>query len=302
MSSLLQNIQDAVSEIGLAPPSTVVGSTDATAIQMLALMNALGQELLTETENGWQFLFKENRFMTVAYTVTGDITAGSTTIANVSSTAGITTDFMVSGTGLLQDCVITGVGATTLTTNVPATVTATGQTLTLGQFQYAMPSDFYRLASKTAYNKTSRWTIIGPKSAQEWQWLKASWISVGPRQRFRIINNKFALWPMPTASVEIGYEYESNAWIQDISGNGKTRFTADTDQALFPDRLMIAGAKMKFLNAKGFDSTAVTAEYKGLLASIKGQNADADTLSMAPKPLGDGLLTSNNLPDSGYGR
>ena len=100
---------------------------------------------------------------------------------------------------------------------------------------------------------------------------------------------------MPTAAVEIGYEYESNSWIQDISGNGKTRFTADTDQALFPDRLMIAGCKMKFLNAKGFDSTAVTAEYKGLLASIKGQNSDADTLSMAPKPLGDGLLTSNKI-------
>lgn len=294
-TTLLELAQSVTGELGLKAPSAIIDSSDATARQLLALFNRVGQQLYTETD--WQFLFAEHRFQTVAYQYTGDVTAGSNIISNLSSVAGLSTDFMVTGTGIMQDTFLTNVGSTTATLNIPSSVTATGQTFTFGRALYDMPSDYDHIINKTEYNKTNRWSVIGPKSAQEWQWLKSSYITTGPRMRFRIIDNKLALWPMPTTAVTIGFEYVSNAWTNGANGS---KFTADTDTCKFPDTLMVMGVKMRFLEAKGLDSTAEANYFLRELSKFKAQNAGADTLSLAPRTAGM-LLTNSNLPDSGYG-
>lgn len=298
MATLLANVQDVCLELGLPVPNAVVSSTDQTTLQLLALMNRAGNMLATESN--WQGLAKEHRFTTVYYQYTGDTTEGSTTVSNLSSVVGLSTDFMVTGEGIMQDSFVTSVGVDSVELSIPATGTATGVTLTFGQARYSLPSDFDRIENKTQYNKSNRWAIIGPKDAQEWQWLKSSYITTGPRMRFRIMGNKIVVWPAPASNVVMGFEYVSNAWVSASDGTGKTKFTADDDTCIYPDQLIILGTKLKFFEIKGFDTTTLLADFARELTKFKAAQAGADTLSLAPM-YANVLLTQNNLPDTGFG-
>ena len=298
MATLLENVQDVCAEIGLPIPNNVAGSTDAQVQQLQALLNRSGKTIATERD--WQVLASEYRFETVYYTYTGDVTEGSTTISNLSSVVGLSTDFMATGTGIQQDSFLASVGTTSAVMTIPSTQTATGISITFGQAKYSMPSDFARMVDKTQYNKSNRWSVIGPKDAQEWQWLKASYVTTGPRMRFRIMGDKFTLWPMPTSTLVMGFEYVSNAWVQAQDGTLKTAATQDTDTFRFPDSLIVLGTKLKFFEIKGFDTTAVMADYIRELDKWKAAESGADTLSLAPK-YPNLLLTQNNLPDTGFG-
>ena len=300
MGTLLSNVQDVCLELGLPVPNVVASTTDDTVKQLQALLNRVGDTLTTE--NNWQALAKEYRFSTVSYSYTGQIdTEGQTTITNLSSVTGLDTDFQVTGIGILQDTFVTAVGVNSVTLNIPTTSTApAGSTYTFGQVSYDMPADYERTVNKTQYNKSNRWSVIGPKTAQEWQWIKASYITTGPRMRYRIMGDKFVIWPMATDTVTLGFEYQSNAWVVAADGTDKQKATVDTDTFLFPDRLLVLGTKLKYWEIKGFDTTAVYSDYMRELSKFKAQDAGADTLSMAPR-YPNILLTQNNIPDTGFG-
>lgn len=298
MSTLLQNIQDVCLELGIPSPNTVIGNSDESVQQLQSLMYRIGDSLTTE--NDWQALIKEYRFQTVYYQYTGDIVLNATQITNMSSITGLSSDFLVTGNGILQDTFVTSASGSTVNININATGTYTGQTYTFGQVSYALPSDYQRMVNKTQYNKSNRWSVIGPKDAQEWQWLKASYVTTGPRMRYRIQGNKFAVWPAPTSNVILGFEYQSGSWIVGADGTPKTRFSADTDTSIFPDRLLVLGTKLKYFQIKGFDTAALQADFAREVSKFKAQDAGADTLSLAPK-YPNILLTQNNLPDTGFG-
>ena len=298
MATFLQNVQDVCLELGLPAPSVVAGNSDDMVMQLSALMNRVGDSLTTE--NDWQALIKEYRFQTVYYQYTGNIALNALQITGMSSTAGLSSDFLVTGNGILQDTFVTSVTSNAVNININATGTYTGQTYTFGQVNYAMPADYQRMVNKTQYNKSNRWAVIGPKDAQEWQWLKASYVTTGPRMRFRIQGNKFAVWPAPTSNVILGFEYQSGSWVVAADGSYKQKFTADTDTSLFPDRLLVLGTKVKYFQIKGFDTSALQADFARELMKFKAQDAGADTLSLAPR-YPNILLTQNNLPDTGFG-
>jgi hypothetical protein len=298
MSTLLQNIQDVCLELGIPSPNTVIGNSDESVQQLRALMNRIGDTLTTE--NDWQGLIKEYRFQTVYYQYTGNVALNATQLTGMSSITGLTSDFMVMGNGIMQDTFVTSATGSTVNININATGAYTGQTYTFAQVNYAMPSDYQRMVNKTQYNKSNRWSVIGPKDAQEWQWLKASYVTTGPRMRFRIAGNKFSVWPMPTSNVILGFEYQSGSWVVAADGSYKTKFSADTDTSIFPDRLLVLGTKLKYFQIKGFDTTSLQADFAREVSKFKAQDAGADTLSLAPK-YPNVLLTQNNLPDTGFG-
>ena len=298
MATFLENMQSVCAELGLPVPSVITGNTDDMVVQMTALMNRVGTTLTTE--NNWQALIKEYRFQTVYYEYTGNVALNALQLTGMSSITGLTSDFMVMGNGVMQDTFVTSASGSTVNININATGAYTGATYTFGQVNYAMPSDFQRMVNKTQYNKSNRWSVIGPKDAQEWQWLKASYVTTGPRMRFRIAGNKFVIWPMPTAQVILGFEYQSGSWAASASGTPQQKLINDTDTSLFPDYLMILGTKLKYFQIKGFDTTDLKADYYRELSKFKAQDAGADTLSLAPR-YPNILLTQNNLPDTGFG-
>ena len=300
MGTLLTNIQDVCLELGLPVPNSVASNTDETVQQLQALLNRVGDTLTTE--NNWQVLAKEYRFETNQIQVNGSIVLNELTI-QLDDVTGITTNFQVQGNGVLQDTYVTAVNSLTnqVSINIPATGTYVDTQFTFGQANYPMPSDYERTVNKTMYNKTNRWSVIGPKSAQEWQWIKASYITTGPRMRYRIMGNEFVVWPAAYgANVVLGFEYQSNGWVIQPNGTTATRTTNDQDTFVFPDRLIVLGTKLKYFEIKGFDTTTLYADYQRELSKFKAQDAGADTLSMAPR-YPNILLTQNNLPDTGFG-
>ena len=298
MATFLENMQSVCAELGLPVPSVITNNTDDMVVQLSALMNRVGITLTTE--NNWQALIKEYRFQTVYYQYTGNVALNATQLTGMSSIAGLTSDFMVIGNGVMQDTFVTSATGTTVNININATGTYSGGTYTFGQVNYAMPSDYQRMVNKTQYNKSNRWSVIGPKDAQEWQWLKASYVTTGPRMRFRISGNKFTVWPMPSSNVILGFEYQSGSWAAAADGTAQQKLINDNDTSLFPDYLMILGTKLKYFQIKGFDTTDLKADYLRELSKFKAQDAGADTLSLAPK-YPNILLTQNNLPDTGFG-
>ena len=298
MATMLSNMQDVCLELGLPSPSVVVSNNDEAVTQLLALMNRVGITLATEHD--WQALATEYRFETVFYQYTGDTTDGSTTISNLSSVTGLSSNFSVSGNGIMYDTQVVSVGVDSAVLNIAATATATTQTFTFGQVRYAMPSDFNRIVNKTQFDKSNSWTIHGPNSAQEWQLLKSSNVVNGPNMRFRIVGSKFSVLPMPESNIVLGFEYISKNWAASSGGTGQAKFAADDDTSVFPDALLILGTKLKFYEIKGFDTTTLLADFARELSKWKAAEAGADTLSLAPRYMSN-MITEANIPDTGYG-
>ena len=300
---MLQLVQQATGELGLSVPTSVVGNTNTDVIQILRLMNACGYEMQRKHE--WQALSTEYRFSTVYYTYTATTTSGSTSLTSMSSTTGLTTNptyFTVTGTGIAQDTYLSSVdaGTSSAVLSLAATASGTASSLTFTQTKYAFPSDFDRLTDRTNWDKTQHWEMLGPETAQQWQWLKSGFISTGPRIRFRPLGNLFQIWPAIGATHTLGFEYVSNYWAASTSGTAKGSFTVDTDTCIFPDRLMVLFLKMKYFEIKGFDTTVLMRDFMAELDLAKSNDAGSPTLSMNPR-INTVLIGWENLPDAGYG-
>jgi hypothetical protein len=98
----------------------------------------------------------------------------------------------------------------------------------------------------------------------------------------------------------LGFEYRSNGWANAANGTPKTSFTADSDTCIYPDRVMVLSTKLKYFEAKGFDTTAIYRDYLQELETAIAQDTASANLSFAPRP-GTVLIGYDNIPDSGYG-
>lgn len=298
MATMLQLVQQATGEMGLSVPSAVASNTSDGVVQQLALLNAVGYELQREFQ--WQKLTKEYQFNTVFYEYTGDTTDGSTTISGMSSIVGLSSLFLVTGAGIADNTQVVSATGSSVVITPAAQATGTAVSLTFGQTKYAFPSDFDRLIDRTDWDKSKHWEMLGPESAQQWQWLKSGYISTGPRIRFRELGGYFQIWPIISTQDLLGFEYVSANWATSTLGVEKAAFTADTDTCVFPDRLMVLGLKKKYYEAKGFYSSRFDKDYERHLSISKAADAGSPTLSMAPSE-SEVLIDWQNIPDSGYG-
>ncbi len=296
--TMLQMVQQVSSELGLVAPQTVAGNTSQDVIQILALMNAGGYELLKEHD--WQALQQEYRFYTQAYNYSGFTTEGTYTISGMSSTVGLDDTFMVTGDNIQQDTTIVTVdSAVAVTVNQKSS--GSGFTnLTFGKTKYALPPDFETITNRTQWDKSKHWEMLGPEDAQQWQWLKSGYISTGPRVRWRILDGQFQIWPIMNTQEYLGFEYRSNYWARSSTGVPKGSFTADNDTCIYDSRLMVLKTKLKYFQIKNFDTTSLQQDYFRVLNVVKANDKGAPNLSFAPYP-SKVLIGYANIPDTGYG-
>lgn len=300
-ATVLALIQQASAEMGLAVPATAVANSNADVVQLLALANAAGYGLQREYE--WQQITKEYRFVTVYVSASGN--PSGSTITSLSTTVGLTstpTYFNVLGNGIQQDTYLATISGSAATLSLPVSATGTGVAITFAQTFYVMPSDYDRLKDKTDWDKSRHWEMLGPETGQQWQWLKSGFISTGPRMRYRMLGGFFQIWPPQAVADYLGWEYVSKNWVlaaTDVVTPSKASFTVDTDTCIFSDRLMVSGLKHRYFQAKGFGDIYLQ-DYDRQLSISKANDGGSQTLSMAPR-LSEALITSQNLPDSGYG-
>jgi len=294
--TMLEIIQQAVGEMGSgAVPTSVAGNQNQDTVQQYYLLNGLGQSLMRDFI--WQELVGQY-IVTVSYTtLTGTVVSGSTTIT-LSSTATIDNTYGIQGTGINQACYINSIDSgTTATLSQPATSSASA-TYTLTKVKYDLPSGFDRLLDRTHWDKTKHWEMLGPETAQQWEWLISGYISTGPRIRWRIFDGYFQIWPFTASSEVLGYEYLSKNWARSAAGVAKSAMTVDTDTCIFPDRLMVAGLKHRYFSTKGFNEI-FREEYESQMSIAFANDQGSQTLSFAPRVSGV-LITQANVPDSGY--
>lgn len=294
--TLLQLIQQVCNELGITPPNAVVSSTNQSIRQLYALLNRHGHDLTRQFE--WERLDKEFIVNTVAFNIQATFTIGSP-IVTTASTAGITTNFGLNGSNTTPFSTVQSVDSPTqFTMNMPSTVAGL-QTVNMSQVAYPLPSDWLNQIPQTEWDRTNRWPMLGPKSAQEWQSFKSGIVYAGPRERFRIQGGLLQISPPPPNGLTFAYEYVSSAWVIDATGASKQNFSADTDTTIFDDSLMIVGLKMRWLRAKGLDYSVEMQEFNGLLSTIKAQDKSAPKLSLSPVN-GSIYLGTSNIPDGNW--
>jgi len=294
--NLLQLIQQVCDELAINRPPSVVGTSDPQIRQLAALFYRLGSDLVRQFE--WQRLNKEHLITTIAYNRTGTITSGSAVVTGTDTT-GLSTQFGINGLGITPFAQIVSVDSPTqFTMNMPATESGT-LTLQYSQVQYPLPSDWSKEIPQTEWDRKNRWPLMGPQSAQDWQSFKSGIVYAGPRQRFRIIGNTYAINPPPPNGLIFALEYISNAWIYSPLGVSQAQLSSDADTFIFSDSLLITGLKVQWKQAKGLDASFDLAEFRSLLENNKSQDKSFPRLSLSP--IGSSvLLTTMSLPDGNF--
>lgn len=299
--TLLELVQYACGEIGITQPSAVVSSTDDQVRQLYALSNRVGIDLMRDYE--WRRLVKQYVFQTsAAVTTTGNLTSGSLIVSGIPSTASLAAGMVVSADDVPSFTEISSIdSATQVTLNMPATGSATAQTIIFATQSFALPTDHDRIVSDTQWDRSDHWSNVGPKSSQEWQFLNGGIVSPGPRFRWRLYGNKIMFFSAPQTVYNFAYEYVSNYWVIATGGTAptKARFTLDTDTACYNDDVMVLGLKFQWYRAKGLDYAVPLAEFTRALSYSKAQDTPAPKMSLAPEvsPL---LININSVPDGNW--
>jgi hypothetical protein len=282
--TLLQLVDQMSAELGLTQPAAVIGSSNNQTIQILALANRLGKDLVRDYE--WQRLVQAYIWQTqVAVSTTGTITSGSRVITAIPSTAALQVGNVITGTGQTPYAEILTIDSSTqVTLNAPVTTSTASVSMTFAKQDYDLPDGYDRMISDTNWDRTDHWRNLGTKSSQDWQFLQGGIISIGPRERYRIYNNKFRIFQALTTVYNFSFEYVSNYWVCATGSDqgSKAAYTADTDTSIFPDDLMLAGLKFYFLKAKKLDYAIELGEFMRSLSYCKAQDVPVSAMSLAP--------------------
>lgn len=310
-------VQTVCQEIGIPVPNAVLTSVDSQVIQLGALAQREGKELASFVvkDSCWSVLQKQYIFVTQYLTTDTSpvITAGSP-VVTMDSTAGIAMGMACTGpvgAGLATSATVISVdpSGTFFTLDQEATGNSSGQSLTLSTIAYPFPVDYDHATNQTYWDRQYRWQMLGPLTPQEWQVLKSGIAPTGPRRRFRVMGNQFLLDPPPTSNNTLIYEYISNGFcvpagtvVTPQSGPFQPKWLLDTDVGVLDEDLMTLGIKWRWLRAKGF---AYDEEYKTYTDARERKAArdggGARSLVMNRQFISSPLITSSQIPDSGFG-
>jgi hypothetical protein len=313
--SLLTVIQDAYTELGLTPiPGTVIGNRDPQVVQMLGLANQEGQDFckLQGPWGGWPELNKVYTFNLVpAGPFTATTTFNSPVITGLTGaqTALIGVGYGVAGPNVYQSATVVSTTTTTVTMSAVASGSTTNGSYNFGQILYPLPSDIRSFVNATSWDRNFRWPMLGPLSPVEWQVIVSGISPVGPRIRYRIVDNQMEIQPLPGASQtdQIAYEYVSNAWCTSSTGvpnaasGGVCRFAADTDLYLWPEDTLRYGVKWRFRRAKGLDYSQELKTWQDARDFQLSTSGGSRSLRMNATANGLHFLNYDNIPDTGFG-
>jgi len=172
--------------------------------------------------------------------------------------------------------------------------------------EYTLPDDWNYAVDQTQWDRSNHWPMIGPKSAQEWAWLKGGLLAAAPRMRFRIQNNKFMLWPIPQPDqpgFRIAQEYVVSNWLTTTDNFGNQQpasmIVKDTDLLMYNPWLLIKYVKYKFYELKGFETSGVQGDFMRVFNSLTGKDVGAPILSLTPQTMNQ-YLGPWSVPDGSW--
>lgn len=161
-------------------------------------------------------------------------------------------------------------------------------TTTVDVDSYDLPDDYKYFTDQTQWDRTNHWPLLGPKSAQEWAWLKGALVAQLPRLRYRVSGNQLKLFPVLTASsspstVNLAMEYVNKNWVHPSTGSDKDLVTLDDDELMYDPWLLVKYVKLKFYELKGLNTTGVQSDFMRVFNSLTGKDVGAKILSLSPQ-------------------
>jgi hypothetical protein len=166
-----------------------------------------------------------------------------------------------------------------------------------GKASYSLPTDYSYFIDQTQWANND--VMQGPKSAQEWQFLKNSIGAAMGGIRYRVFQGLFWLMPTPGSVYTVSMEYVSKNWVNAGLSNATTLVSTNADVPLFDEWLLVKFVKLKFWETKGFDTTAFRDDFVNAFNAKTGKNMGAPVLSMVPRR-SDGYLGPWNVPDGSW--
>lgn len=170
--------------------------------------------------------------------------------------------------------------------------------------EYTLPSDFLYIVNQTGWDRTNDVPLVGPLSPQEYQYLVSSESSGSNIYiSFRFNEGVFKVLPDDSSGKTIAFEYVSRNWVLDsTTGNTYRDSVADgADTPQFDRTLLSRYLKVKFLEAKGFDSTKAQADLNHTFMLMTARERGSPILNAGRCSGSFAYLNSTSIPTSGYG-
>lgn len=171
---------------------------------------------------------------------------------------------------------------------------------------YTLPTDFASMIPQTNWDRSNNLPMQGPLTAQDWQYLKGrELINQTVYASFRLKQGKFHVFPdnpVPDA-MDIRFEYLRNTWLVkvDEATTLYTKINANTDIVMFPPIVFKHLVRVKFLEAKGFESSKARDDFNDAFEAATGRDGSASVLNAGNGSGYPYLDIFRNTPDTNYG-
>lgn len=163
----------------------------------------------------------------------------------------------------------------------------------------SIATDFDRIVNGTFFNRTTRRSVTGPLTAQEWQEIQGN-LSTLVSQAYRIRGTSLLLTPTPSAGQTMAYEYISTYWLTNAGGTvERAAWTADDDISLLSEELITLGVVWRYLRNKGLDYGEAFQSYEVAVASVMGRDGGKRMLDMGAAR-GQRLPIAPEFPDGSW--
>lgn len=171
---------------------------------------------------------------------------------------------------------------------------------------YAVPADFGRIITDTAWDRDAYRKMRGSLSPQQWQFQRSALVSnTAFRRRWRILvgqqTGSVLIDPTPTATgEELVYEYVSKYWCSSSGGTAQATWAADGDLFLIDDELLRAGLLWRMKRSLGQPYADERADAEDLQRKAIVADLAMPIMNMAPPrvPWPQGLIPEGDWPAS----
>lgn len=190
---------------------------------------------------------------------------------------------------------LTKMGSITVETTTPPSSTQATEKA------YDLPGDFYRFVDQTQWNQAMRFPAVGPVSPQGWMTYMVFPISANFTLTWQIREGQiWFLNPPQAPGQEFRFMYLSRALVRDADDPNVYKNVAakNGDTFVLDGILMTLLTRIKWLEAKGFDSSAAVRDFMLAFDSRVGAQKGANILNMAGGPHDYPYIGIGNLPEA----
>src|SRR3972149_731319 len=168
---------------------------------------------------------------------------------------------------------------------------------------FPLPEDYGRFVDVTQWAQNLQWPGIGPISPQSWMSFLVNKMLPASSLYWQVRNDKlfFLLPPFPVAEPFVAY-YISRGWIMDQDNPLllKNIATKNGDMFVLDGLLISLFGRLKWLEYKGFDTSAAARDYQVQFDSRAGNDEGAMVYNLSSRG-GIPLLGMRNISDTGFG-